>query len=74
MNMHIKFTHVHMKIYSNSHLVCKLFDPDILNVWGRRKEKLDSDIIDYVKEKRFYYFPTEGGDKEEMGQVHQKRW
>ena len=35
------------------------------NVRGRRKEKLDPNIIDYVKEKCFYYFPTEVDDEEE---------
>ena len=49
-------------------LACKLFDTDTLirsNVLGRRKERLDPDIIDYVKVKCFYYFPSEGDKKEE---------
>ena len=35
------------------------------NVRGRKKEKLDPNIIDYVTEKCFYYFPTEVDDEEE---------
>lgn len=49
-------------------LVCKLFDEETLinsNVLGCRKEKLDPDIIKYIKRKCFFYFPSEGDQKEE---------
>ena len=49
-------------------LTASLFDEETLmksNVRGRRKEKLDPEIIKYVKAKSFLYFPTEGNQVEE---------
>ena len=49
-------------------LASKLFDKDTLiksNVLGRRKEKLDPEIIQYIETKCFFYFPSQGSHKEE---------
>jgi len=49
-------------------LASKLFDEETLiksNVLGRRKEKLDPEIIQYIKAKCFFYFPSQGSNKEE---------
>ena len=56
-------------------LVCKLFDEKTLiksNVLGHRKEKLDPDIIKYIKTKCFCYFPLEGDQKEEWAKCIRK--
>ena len=49
-------------------LTCNLFDEETRlksNVRGRGKEKLDPDIINYVKAKCFVYYPSEGNSTEE---------
>ena len=56
-------------------LACKLFDEDILmksNVLGLKKEKLDPEIIDYIKEKCFFYFSSEGNSEEEREEEWKK--
>lgn len=54
-------------------LACKLFDEETLmksNVLGYKKEKLDPEIIAYIKEKCFYYFSSEDNSEEER----EKEW
>ena len=49
-------------------LSCNLFDEETRlksNVRGRGKEKLDPDIIQYIKAKCFMYHPSEGNPTDE---------
>ena len=49
-------------------LSCNLFDEETRlksNVRGRGKEKLDAEIIKYMKAKCFVYFPSEGNPTDE---------
>ena len=49
-------------------LTANLFDEDTRmnsNVWGRGKEKLDPEIMKFVKAQCFIYYPTQGNPVEE---------